>query len=141
MDDGEDNEVGVLAMHSLIHGSIITVLLHRHLWQCMTVSNVAAYYSCGLWRGRPNATAAPMRRDTVAGPLLEQNCRWSSTITGAASRQERHWRRSGIAAGAASAREQHRRRSSIDAGAVSPPKRRHHRSNLAAEAALTQEQQ
>ena len=139
MDDGEDNEVGVLAMHSLIHGSIITVLLHRHLWQCMTVSNVAAYYSCGLWRGRPNATAAPMRRDTVAGPLLEQNRRWSSTITGAASTQERHWRRSGIAAGAASAREQHRRRSSIGAGAASPQEQHRRGSSITAEAASSQE--
>ena len=48
MDDGEDNEVGVLAVRSLVHGSIITVLLHCHPCQCMTVSNVAAHYSCGL---------------------------------------------------------------------------------------------
>ena len=124
MDDGEDNEVGVLAMHSLIHGSIITVLLHRHLWQCMTVSNVAAYYSCGLWRGRPNATAAPMRRDTVAGHY------WSRIVAGAAPLQEQRQGKSDIGAGAASLQEQHRRGSSIAAGAASTREQYHRRSGV-----------
>ena len=79
--EGGDNVVGVFSVPLFLHGGVIIVLLHRHVWscQCMTTSNVAAHYSCGLWCGRAGVIAASPQK---------QHERSSSIAAGAASAQE-----------------------------------------------------
>ena len=79
--EGGDNVVGVFSMPLFVHGGVIIVFLHRHVWscQCMTTSNVAAHYSCGLWCGRAGVIAASPQK---------QHERSSSIAAGAASAQE-----------------------------------------------------